>query len=137
MCYDLWLYVGIIVCLSPRIAFHAINSFFTTAIAKSNTNIFVFFIIMSDLSFSEDNVDLSKSFTGSGYVHHDDAEHERDEVEEVQRMARKDTCRVTTMRLVIAMLLVAAFVVTFVTFRLLQQEQHNSFEAAVSFQNTQ
>lgn len=59
-------------------------------------------------------------------------EEARDEVKEVKKMAKKETARVNIMRAVIVVLLVAAFVVTFVTYRLLQQEQQKSFEAAFS-----
>jgi len=55
---------------------------------------------------------------------------QRDEVAEVKKIAIKETRRVRVMRLVIVILLLAALVVTFVTYRLLQQEQKKIFEGA-------
>ena len=82
---------------------------------------------MDDSSLKETGEDQSVSYSSIK----DNVEQERDEIEEVQKLARKETFRVNTMRLVIGMLLAAAFAVTFVTFRLLQLEQRRSFEAAV------
>ena len=58
----------------------------------------------------------------------------RDEVVEVRKMSSKDTKRLRLWRLVVtSVLLLTAFVITFTTYRLLEQQEDSNFQTAVSF----
>jgi hypothetical protein len=69
--------------------------------------------------------------SSSGVV--SEAEPERDEVREVENMARKDTSRVRMWRFAVTgVLTLTAVAVTVITYRFLIEEQQNNFDTAVS-----
>jgi hypothetical protein len=58
---------------------------------------------------------------------------DQDEIEEMRKLSHKDTQRILLWRYVVtAVLAVTAFTVTFTTYRILVNEQHESFETGVS-----
>ena len=80
----------------------------------------------------EDEFDRGTSTTES-LLGSDDVEMERNEIEEVQKLSRKDTRRIRLWRVVIFSVLVAtAAAVTMTTYKLLKNEQVKSFETGVS-----
>ncbi|CAB9501720.1 Receptor-type guanylate cyclase gcy [Seminavis robusta] len=80
----------------------------------------------ASLSFCNDGIGTSTTTT-----HDDPVPVKRDEIKEVQKMAKKDTRSVQLWRLVAtAALLVTAFVVTYTTYTLLKREEKNNFETA-------
>lgn len=61
---------------------------------------------------------------------------DRDEVREIQLISAKDTFRIRLWRVVVTLsLLVTAVAVTLTTYRKLDEEQYQNFEAAVSLPN--
>jgi hypothetical protein len=58
---------------------------------------------------------------------------DRDEIKEILKLSQKETFRILLWRVVVTGVLAAtAFAVTFATYRLLVQEQNESFKLAVS-----
>ena len=78
----------------------------------------------SDSEYSENSQD------GDDTV--DSEEVDRDEVNEVRKIASKDTTRIRVWRFVITLvLLLTAFAITFATYSLLKQQENENFETAV------
>ena len=85
-------------------------------------------------SFDEEDVDyFREDTTASDFSSGDTPSEERDEVKEVQKMARKETARVVFWRVAVTVvLLLTAVAVTLTTYRFLINEEEEDFETAVS-----
>jgi len=93
------------------------------------------FPIIDHSSFHSDCVGFEESIFGSsssGSVVEDDAS-ERDEVKEVQKLAKTETARVRVWRMVVlATVLITGAVVSTLTFKFLISEQDDDYKDAVS-----
>jgi hypothetical protein len=80
----------------------------------------------------DDNSDRSYSANSDDEGYNEEQEVDRDEVKEVRKLSSKDTTRIRCWRLVVTIvLLLTAFAVTFTTYTLLQQQEHENFKTAV------
>jgi hypothetical protein len=78
------------------------------------------------------NSDRSYSASSDDECYDEKDEVDRDEVKEVRKLSSNDTTRIRCWRLVVtAVLLLTAFVITFTTYTLLQQQEHENFVTAV------
>jgi uncharacterized membrane protein YcjF (UPF0283 family) len=82
---------------------------------------------------SDENSDRSYSANSDEESCNDEnGEVDRDEVKEVRKVSSKDTTRIRFWRLIVmAVLLLTAFAVTFTTYTLLQQQERKNFVTAV------
>jgi hypothetical protein len=81
----------------------------------------------------DENADRSYSANSDEESYDDEnGEVDRDEVKEVRKVSSKDTTRIRFWRLIVTVvLLLTAFVVTFTTYTLLQQQELENFVTAV------
>jgi hypothetical protein len=81
----------------------------------------------------EQYFDPSYSASSDDESYDEKEEVDRDEVKEVRKLSSKDTTRIRCWRFVVTLvLLLTAFAVTFTTYILLQQQEHENFVTAVS-----
>jgi hypothetical protein len=81
---------------------------------------------------NNENPDHSYSANSDDESYHENEGIDRDEVKEVRKLSSKDTTRIRCWRLVVTVvLLLTAFSVTFTTYILLQQQEHENFVTAV------
>jgi hypothetical protein len=86
---------------------------------------------MADNDEHADHHDHSYS-ANSDDESYNEKEVDRDEVQEIRMLSSKDTSRIRLWRLIVTLvLLLTAFAVTFTTFTLLQQQDHQHFMTAV------
>jgi hypothetical protein len=90
----------------------------------------------SSIETMNNSIDSDQSYsTGVDEESHvEDGGSDRDEVEKVRKMSSKDTSRIVFFRVMVTLvLLLTAFVVTFVTYTFLTKQETKNFELAVSF----
>jgi hypothetical protein len=84
------------------------------------------------MAANDENPDHSYSANSDDESYDEKEGIDRDEVKEVRKLSSKDTTRIRCWRLVVTVvLLLTAFAVTFTTYRLLQQQEHENFVTAV------
>jgi hypothetical protein len=84
------------------------------------------------MAANDENPDHSYSANSDDESYDEKEGIDRDEVKEVRKLSSKDTTRIRCWRLVVTVvLLLTAFAVTFRTYKLLQQQEHENFVTAV------
>jgi hypothetical protein len=88
--------------------------------------------IYPNMAANDENPDHSYSANSDDESYDEKEGVDRDEVKEVRKLSSKDTTRIRCWRFVVTLvLLLTAFAVTFTTYILLQQQEHENFVTAV------